>query len=271
LTTQPIASRDEGYAEIVLSAIRVCRTYKPKFGAGGAGLTLKQFQDLYGGDPFYSWMGLDSPLMYSAHKAAGGMTSVYRQIGIGCQQLFTAILIDELGLTPVEASWSYTVPRAGSTKTRTLSLDARIPLDAVRDVQRRTTIRKWMDACAAELGVASAIANALTGAVFEVRQGYKSKDSKRQNADLANAATAYTQQYLPVVFLLSAQIDGDLALRYAAEKWVILRGTIADSPTRSTYAFCQQVVGYDLAGFFKRHSPSFKTEIEAVLKALLSP
>ena len=33
----------------------------------------------------------------------------------------------------------------------------------------------------------------LKGTVFEVRQGYKSKDSKRQNADIANAATAYTK------------------------------------------------------------------------------
>jgi hypothetical protein len=34
---------------------------------------------MYGADPFCSWVGLDSPLMYAAHKAAGGMTSVYRQ------------------------------------------------------------------------------------------------------------------------------------------------------------------------------------------------
>ena len=271
MTTKPIRSRDERYAEIVLSAIRVCRDYKPKFGAGGAGLTLEQFKDLYGGDPFYSWMGLDSPLMYSAHKAAGGMTSVYRQIGIGCQYLFAAILMDELGLTATEAAWSYSVEVVGATKLRTLSLDARIPLKSVRDEAKRDAVRKWMLACAAELKVDSAIAKVLDGAVFEVRQGYKSKDSKRQNADLANAATAYTQRYLPVVLLLSAQIDNDLALRYAASKWAILRGTVADAPTRSTYAFCKTVLGFDLAGFFKRHSPQFKVEIEAVLKALLSP
>lgn len=128
-----------------------------------------------------------------------------------------------------------------------------------------------MSACAAELKVDSVITGVLSGAVFEVRQGYKSKDSKRQNADLANAATAYTQRYLPVVLLLPAQIDSDLALRYTTEKWVILRGTIADAPTRSTYAFCHQILGYDLAGFFERHSPQFKAEVEAVLKALLSP
>lgn len=47
----------------------------------------------------------------------------------------------------------------------------------------------------------------LKGAVFEVRQGYKSKDAKRQNADIANAAAAYTQAYLPCVVMLSSQID----------------------------------------------------------------
>ena len=37
----------------------------------------------------------------------------------------------------------------------------------------------------------------LAGTIFEVRQGYKSKDSKRQNADIANAVTAYTKGLFP--------------------------------------------------------------------------
>jgi hypothetical protein len=40
---------------------------------------------MYGADPFYHWVGLDSQLMYAAHKVAGGMTSIYRHLGIGCQ------------------------------------------------------------------------------------------------------------------------------------------------------------------------------------------
>ena len=47
----------------------------------------------------------------------------------------------------------------------------------------------------------------LTGTTFEVRQGYKSKDSKRQNADIANAAAAYTKGYFPCAVILSGQID----------------------------------------------------------------
>jgi len=31
---------------------------------------------MYRSDPFYNWVGLDNPLMYAAHKAAGGMTSI---------------------------------------------------------------------------------------------------------------------------------------------------------------------------------------------------
>lgn len=34
--------------------------------------------------------------MYAAHKAAGGMTSVYRQIGIGCERLFRKLVSAEL-------------------------------------------------------------------------------------------------------------------------------------------------------------------------------
>ena len=111
-----------------------------------------------------------------------------------------------------------------------------------------------------------------TGTVFEVRQGYKSKDSKRQNADIANAATAYTSAYLPCAVILSTQIDGDILLRYRAEKWVVLTGIQgANDPLLSTYDFMREVVGYDLAAFFQSNQKTLRTEIDAVLKALLAP
>jgi hypothetical protein len=70
---------DEKYLSILIEPIRVCAKYKPKMGQGlGAGLSLSEFQALYRADPFYAWYGLDHPLMYAAHKAAGGMTSIYR-------------------------------------------------------------------------------------------------------------------------------------------------------------------------------------------------
>ena len=70
------ADRDERYTEILLQPLRVCMAYQPMFGHGKkGGLTLGEFQTMYRGDPFYNWIGLDSPLMYAAHKAAGGMTS----------------------------------------------------------------------------------------------------------------------------------------------------------------------------------------------------
>lgn len=43
------------------------------------------------------------------------------------------------------------------------------------------------------------------------------------------------------------------------------------SSEESFYAFCKDVVGYDLAGFFQRNSPALKKEVEAVLMALLTP
>lgn len=83
---------DAEYLSLLIDAIRVCADSRPKLGHGAkAGYTLDDFQKLYRADPFYNWMGLDNPLMYAAHKAAGGMTSIYRQIGIGCESLFRRI------------------------------------------------------------------------------------------------------------------------------------------------------------------------------------
>jgi len=86
---------DEKYLQILVGAIEVCARYRPKLGHGQReGYALEDFQRMYRGDPFYNWMGLDDPLMYAAHKAAGGMTSIYRQIGIGCENLFRMVLQD---------------------------------------------------------------------------------------------------------------------------------------------------------------------------------
>ena len=263
---------DQEYIKIVVDPVRVCANYRPKLGQGSrGGYALEDFQRIYGADPFYSWFGLDHPLMYAAHKAAGGMTSIYRQIGIGCEHLFHRILQDQLRLTAEDASWSYDVPVV-SGGTRTLYLDGRIPLGKIAKPTSRKRVADWIQAGANSLGIAPVIRESLTGAVFEVRQGYKSKDSKRQNADLANAATAYTQSYIPCAVILSTQIDADILLRYRAVKWLVLTGLLgANDPLISTYDFMKMIVGYDLAAFFARNSAALKREVESVLIALLTP
>ena len=209
--------------------------------------------------------------MYAAHKAAGGMTSVYRQIGIGCEKLFRSVLRDSFSLTDLDVTWSYEVPLPDG-KTRKLHLDGRVPLDRIVDRIKRKHFRDWMMQSANRLGVDPKIAANLAGTVFEVRQGYNSKDSKRQNADIANASTAYTKAYLPCASILSTQIDGDILLRYRVQKWAVLTGLEgAGDPLISTYDFMNDVVGYDLAAFFKRNRKTLRAEIDGVLKALLVP
>lgn len=265
-------NNDYRYLQTILTPIRVCAKYHPKFGHGtSAGYTLEQFQTLYQADPFYSWFGLDNPLMYAAHKAAGGMTSVYRQIGIGCEKVFRLILQDTLGLSDESARWSYEVTGANNKK-RMLHLDGRVPFGEVGDVAAQARFKDWMKAAAIDVGVADNVFASLTGTVFEVRQGYKSKDSKRQNADIANAATAYIKGYLPCAVILSAQIDEDILIRYRAEKWSVLTGIVGlNDPMRSTYDFMRDIVGYDLAAFFERNSKMLQNEIDIVLNALLTP
>jgi len=264
--------RDARYLSLVIKPIRVCATYKPKFGqsANGPGLGLAEFQLLYQSDVFYSWLGLDNPLMYAAHKAAGGITSVYRQIGIGCERLFQKILQDELKLSATDVAWSYEIAATESQKARKLSLDGRIKFDDIKDAAARDRIRDWTLVAAESLGVSSAVATSLVGVVFEVRQGYKSKDSKRQNADISNAITAYTKGYLPCVLILSNQIDFDIVKRYRENKWAILTGIIGSEDIHtSTYDFIRLTIGYDLAGFFQRNSRSIKNELNIVLERLL--
>ena len=258
---------DEKYLSLMMDPIRVSAKYRPRFGLGGKGLDLEDFSELYGSDPFYSWVGLDSPLVYAAHKASGGMTSIYRQLGIGCERLFRALLQDMLNLSEEQVKWTYTIPVPGG-RTRTLALDGRIDLADLRERDARRRLRDWLQRLRQKLDVQIDV----RGAVFEIRQGYKSKDSKRQNADLTNATNAYTQRYLPVLTVMSMQLDSDLRVRYEGSKWGVLAGDAAsDDDCSSTYAFCREVVGYDLAEFFNRNADAIRSEVRQIIGTLLEP
>lgn len=257
------------YREILLAPVEKCANYTPKFGHGrDGGFSLAEFQTLYGADAFYKWLGLDNPLMYSAHKAAGGITSIYRQIGIGCERLVRAVFMDYLGLGAEDVTWSYKVTGANG-KERTLSLDGRIILDKIPDNEVKARCSAWMMQVADDLELASPIRKAIAGIVFEVRQGYKSKDSKRQNADIANAANAYANGYIPCLMVMSAQIDEDIVTRYHAAKWAILQGFIDASPYASTFRFFKQVVGFDFVEFMNTNQAYFKEKIHLVLEQLM--
>jgi hypothetical protein len=255
------------YLKRFLDPIKVCRRYKPKFGLGNReeGIDLDGFLSIYGADPFYAWIRLDSALMYSAHKAAGGMTSIYRQIGKSCENLFRQIIVDQTQYEdPQSVLWSY-VTKTKNNKNKTLSLDARLELNAIRNADVRARIIHWIADYSDFLGVPAP----LNGAVFEVRQGYKSKDSKRQNADIDNIAVAWANGYLPVFAIFSAQIDADLLLRYRNSRGGIIIGAAVGNSLTSLFAFSKEVLDYDLAAFFDRNSAAIKKEIHSTLEILL--
>lgn len=265
-----MTARESEYLGIFVDCVRSCAEYRPKFGQGRtASLTLAEFRDLYRADPFYTWLGLDDPKLYTAHRSAGGMTSIYRQIGIACERVFREILQDALGLSAEEVVWSYETPLSDGGRRR-LSLDGRVALDEVHEEPSRDRLRAWIRQAADSVDVDASIVGSLKGAVFEVRQGYKSKDSKRQQADLANAVAAYTSGYLPCLLVLSQQIDRDVLLRYRAARWVVLTGEFrSGDPLTSTYEFMARIVGYDLGGFFARHADTLRSEVGNVLTTLL--
>lgn len=260
-------SRDARYTSLILNPMRVSANYQPNFGQGRRNrVSLEQFEELYGADPLYSWIGLDTPAIYAAHKASGGITSIYRQLGIGCERLLRTIIQDTFDLTDDQANWSYRV-RTPSGRNRTLKLDGRIALEDLRRSPAKQRVEDWLQGFKERLDVESDI----RGAVFEVRQGYKSKDSKRQNADLANAANAYTQRYLPVLVVMSLQIDSDIRTRYEEGKWGVLSGSAnSDDPYYSTFAFCHQIIGYDLQRFFERNSDYLRREVAKIVDKLLA-
>ncbi len=109
----------------------------------------------------------------------------------------------------------------------------------------------------------------LEGAAFEVRQGYKSADSKRQNADLRFGLRAYADaNLLPVIAIVSTQASDAVCRRYSDSRLLVLRGT--RTGFASTFTFFSDVIGYDLAAFFQRNSKEIRERLELTIRALLT-
>ncbi|WP_152969884.1 hypothetical protein [Arthrobacter sp. Edens01] len=234
---------------------------------GSEPVSFDSFQVIYGSDPLYHWVGLDTEMMYAAHKAAGGMTSIYRQLGIGCERLFREVIKDTLSLSEEQVKWRYQVPIDDTDRLKTLTLDGRIELTDVVDDDQRNRISAWIDHQRARLN----ITQELKGVVFEVRQGYKSADSKRQNGDLSNSAQALGRGYIMGLVLMSTQMNRAVRARYELANIPVLLGTSGDEDNAtSTFAFFRDVIGYDLGDFFERNSDSMRAEVIQILEELLS-
>lgn len=265
----PVAD-DTTYVKILLTPLAECVSYKPAFGQEGEhGIELPQFRTLYGGDPLYHWVGLDSDLMYAAHKAAGGMTSIYRQLGVGCERLLRRVMQDCLALSDAQAAWSYEYDK-GNGVMAVHKLDARIVADHVHDESARRRLMAWIQTAARSIGIPEARANTFVGAAFEIRQGYKSADSKRQAADIRFGIRARDDaDLLPVIAIVSDQASDVVCRRYRDQHLLVLRGHLTGS--NSTFVFFRDVVGYDLAGFFQRNTLRIRGEFEGIIKQLLTP
>jgi hypothetical protein len=263
-------ARDEAYVQTLLTPLAECTHYRPAFGqAAGDGIDLPQFQSLYGGDPLYHWIGLDSDLMYAAHKAAGGMTSIYRQLGIGCERLLRQIIQDNLALTNEQVAWSYKYDK-GNGQLAVHTLDARIAIADIADATRKKTVHSWIKRSALSLGLPAKRVSSLVGAAFEIRQGYKSADSKRQSADLRFGLRAYNDaDLLPVICIVSTQASDTVCRRYRGDQLLVLLGT--QTGELSTFVFFSEVIGFDLAAFFERNTLQIRREFTAIIKQLLSP
>lgn len=274
------SSPEARYLRLLLDPLDECASYKPRFGSDEKqGLSLAQFTEMYRADPFYNWVGLDSPYMYAAHKAAGGMTSIYRQLGTGVDRLFRAVVQDHLGLTDEQVRWSYEFEREVRKKTRkkvvvtgTRMLDARIDLTHLQpNPQAHDRVREWLQRAGKKCGLPDSRINQLTGAVFEARQGYKSADSKRAEADLAFGRNADVMNYMPVVALVSTQVSQQILRSYRNGKMLVLLGSRDADDVVSTYAFFRNVVGFQLDEFFERNTTEMRKRCVAVIEKLLSP
>jgi hypothetical protein len=254
-------NNDDHYREVLLRPLRVCLNYFPTI--DNKVVDANGFIDHYNSDPFYNWMGLASNELFSAHKVSGGITSFYRQLGIGVERLFREILINNLMLSEDDVKWSYTIEESG--KPKKLTLDGRIPLDSLSELHKIRMIN-WISSVKSQFNMKHA---GDRGVIFEVRQGYKSADSKRTNADLRNATRAAQDGYIFVVAVMSTQINNQVLLRWRNNGILVLTGRSTGNEFESIFTFLKEVVGFDLSAFFERNTDTLKAEVTKILDSLL--
>jgi hypothetical protein len=165
-------------------------------------------------------------------------------------------------------SWSYEY-RKTRTKTGRRALDAKIDASDL-NAKAREPFSQWLKDVRVRINRWAKGAQ-ITGAVFEVRQGYKSADSKRQLADMYFGDQALHEGLAPVFPILSTQVSEPVIQRYRSGGMLVLTGTLEDDPVSSTFAFVHQVVGYDLVGFFNRNSRVLRAEVTKTIAKLLAP
>lgn len=259
---------DDVLVEIFLEPVRTSAAYRPAFGQDSrTGLDFGGFRALYGADAFYAWLGLDHPAMYAAHRAAGGMSSVYRQIGTGSERLLRAVLGGALELTEDQLDWSYTYLKDDG-KEGVHHLDACIRVDELTGSGAAERMKLWLNQTAAS--VPGPQGTNIDGLVMEIRQGYKSADSKRQNADLRFGMRAYQSDLLPAVVVMSTQVSAPVIRRYRADGILVLTGTLDGTSATSTFKFVEEAVGYDLVAFMERNTDRLAGEVTEVIQTLLS-
>lgn len=259
----PSPDREERYLGYLLEAIRASAKKPPQLGTG-RDVSLAEFKDLYGADPFYSWLGLDSDFLYTAHRAGAAMTSLYRRLGDGCQELWRAIIRDEFKVEDAQAKWTYSIPKEGGRET-VRELDGYIDVLDFPSSAALERFKEWLPRARSLLGAKISP----RGAVFEVRQGYKSQDAKRATGDVDNAGRIALQSCLPVLVVFSTQLPTQIARRYVANGWLLLRGSRTTNEFESTYAFAERVMGFELAAFFEASAPKLRRETERVFASLL--
>jgi hypothetical protein len=143
-------------------------------------------------------------------------------------------------------------------------------MNEVTDDVKRCRVQAWITESARAVGIDDAIAAQLKGAVFEVRQGYKSADSKRQNADLSFGIHALKAGYLPCVLVFSGQVSETVVRRYRADGMYVLLGSSSSQAHMDTRDFFRDVIGWDLVSWLDKQGDGIRNELESIVKYLLS-
>lgn len=194
-------------------------------------------------DPAFRYVGFANDKYVIARIGGNLITSLHRKLGDMYQEMFGYLLHATFGVPSIDLLYSVNVDIGDLQQKR--STDGLLRSARFGKLELKSLPDGWRKA---------------EGIGFEVRSCYQIGDSKRIQADW-HMALALQQKNIVPVMLIFCQTSLKSPVARLRKSWNIFEG-------HETFAFIEELTGYDLDDFLKRHESQMGEAVEAVFANL---
>ncbi len=181
--------------------------------------------------------------VFYAQSVLGGRitTSLHRNFGDIIEVSVREIFKHAYSLDDGLARSSFSIQSIEKRSTRTT--DVSIPFEALTNAQEKSLRAYHVKLCGKHTPALLAQHGACRGLGYEVRQCYKSNDSKRRTADIDMSDLLFQNKIIPMMLIFCSSSSPSIIRDYRRlSKWMIVEGDDA-------FDYVREISGFDFRGY----------------------